>query len=92
VFRDSKLRTLHISDQAGSIKDKDQHYRTMPLGYQKEFADFAAARGFTIEQLETNFYDRMIFNRVLMTEVMVSLPEPAVIAHNTPLEESLFGL
>lgn len=92
VFRDSRLRTLHISDQAGSIKDKDQHYRTMPPGYQKEFADFAESRGFTINQLETNFYDRMIFNRVLMTEVMVSLPAPDVIAQSTPIEESLFGL
>lgn len=92
VFRDSQLRTLHISNQAGSIKDFDQHYRTMPVVYQKQFEEFAAERGFDVEALETNFYDRMIFNRVLMTEVMVSLPPPATIAAEVPLEMGLFGL
>lgn len=92
VFRDSQLRTLHISDQAGSIKDANQHYRTMPEVYRKQFEAFAEERGFTIDALETNFYDRMIFNRVLMTEVMLSIPPPATIAAQVPLEMGLFGL
>lgn len=92
VFRDTKLRTLHISDQSGALKDYDGHYRNMPPRFQREFAEFVEARGFDILALETNFYDRMIFNRVVMTEVMNALPPPDAIAETTPIEVGLFGL
>lgn len=92
IFRDNKLRALQISDQSGSLKDHDQHYRNMPEQYKKEFEAFVESRGFTIAALESQFYDRMIFNRVMMTEVMNNLPPPATIAAAVPLEMGLFGL
>lgn len=92
VFRDEKLRAIKISDQAGTLKDHDQHYRNMAPRFQKEFEEFVERRGFTIEGLETEFYDRMIYNRVMMTEVMEALPPPDVIAKQVPLEVPLFGL
>ena len=92
IFRDGKLRTVQVSDQAGTLKDHDQHYRNMPRRFQQEFAEHVEARGFTIAQLESHFYDRMIYNRVMMTEVMLQLDPPATIAAQVPLETGLFGL
>lgn len=92
VFCDLQLRALSISDQSSAVKDANQHYRTLPQVMRESFAAFAAARGFTIEGLESGFYDRMIFNRVLMTEVMESLPPPDQIAKAVPAELPLFDL
>ena len=92
VFRDLKLRALQVSDQSGAIKDRDQHFRTLPPAQQAIFRAEVEARGFTIEGLEAGFYDRMIFNRVMMTETYRALPSPEEIAASIPVEEGLFGL
>jgi len=92
VFRDLKLRTVQISDQSGTLKDFDQHFRNLSPAHQECIRAFVEARGFTVEKLETDFYDRMIYNRVVMTDVMNALPPPEAIARDVPVEEGLFGL
>lgn len=69
IFRDVSLRALAISDQSSSLKDDGQHYRTMPPMVKDSFRSEVERRGFTVEGLEMNFFDRMLWNRVLMTEV-----------------------
>lgn len=86
------LRVLHISDQSGYLKDADQHYRNIPLSEQMAFKEMVDSRGFDVDKLQSDFYDRMIFNRVVMTEAYEAIPTPEVVAGRQPVEMSLFDL
>lgn len=92
IFRDLRLRALAISDQSSSIKDRDQHYRTFAPALQSAFEEEVARRGFDIAGLEQGFYERMIWNRVLMTEVMQVIPGANHVAASQPQDIALFGL
>jgi hypothetical protein len=92
VFYSKTLRGLQLSSKSVTLKDTGKHYRTLSTVEQQAFTESVERRGFTIHELEDNFYHRIIFNRVIMTETYTTLPTPAQIAHNVPVEQSLFGL
>jgi hypothetical protein len=92
IFYDEKLRALQISDQSSSIKDKDQHFRTLPkIMQEKLVSDFEAA-GFTLQGLEKDFSERMMYNRVVMENVARAIPPQEVVAETIPTAIPLFGL
>ena len=92
IFHGSSLRVMPISDQSSSIKDAGQHFRTMTKLEQDAFRSTVERIGFTIEGLEKEFYDRMLWNRVIMTEVYQAIPPQDIIAKNAVVEMSLFDL
>lgn len=86
------IKLYNISEYSSFIKSENQHYRTLPKIAQRQLAEYVEARGFTIDGLERNFYDRMMFNRVTMGEASTALAPPAEIAATTPTEIALFDL
>lgn len=56
------LVALNISDESPRQKDLNAHFRTLPMIMQEEIRAAAATRGFTIESLAANYYDRWLWN------------------------------
>ncbi|HEY6019837.1 MAG TPA: hypothetical protein VIY48_08005 [Candidatus Paceibacterota bacterium] len=92
VFRNSRLRILYVSEHSGLIKDKDKHYRTLPLAQRETFRQQVEQQGFSIDRLETDLFERLVYNRVMMTRTQRQLPEPQTIAREIPVQEPLFEL
>lgn len=88
IIRDHRLRVLQMSDKSSALKDTDQHFQTLPPILQDTFRAFVEARGFTVEGLTTEFRERLIWNRVILSELMYQIPETPDI----PLDVGLFDL
>lgn len=89
VFRDERLRALHVSTESSYRKDEDQHLRTLSKPEQEVFLAMVERRGFKIEELEHQVYHRMVFNRIMMTEAFLALDPPEKIAATIPTDITL---
>ena len=92
IFRDTRLRSLPISSESSATKTGDQHYSTLPVKQQDAIKARVEALGFTVEALAVDPYDRMLFNRIMLTHAYREMPDPATIAKTVPVEQSLFEL
>jgi hypothetical protein len=88
VIRDHHLRVLQMSDKSSALKNTDQHFKTLPIPLQETFRAFVEARGFTVEGLAESFRERLVWNRVMITELYQSIPQKPDI----PMEVGLFDL
>lgn len=79
------LRAVHVSDESSNIKTRDQHIRTMSPAHQKAFAQFAESQGFNVPSLESDFFERMMFNRIMMEKTSRSLPAVVDAPKSIPL-------
>lgn len=87
-----RLQVIKVSNQAGTLKDKDQHYRTYSPSVQKVILNYIEANGFTMDGLESDAYERMIFNRRIMDEFASKIPDAHTVLKSVPAEIPLFGL
>jgi hypothetical protein len=55
---------IPISNQSPAMKTFGKHYRSVPAMHRKRLNEIIADAGFTIEQLENNAAQRMVFNRI----------------------------
>jgi len=92
VYRDKRLRSLPISSESSAAKTADQHYNTLPASQQAAFKAVAEELGFSVETLAVDPYDRMLFNRIMMTHAYREIQTPTSIASSVPVEQSLFEL
>lgn len=88
IYRNSSLQVLQMSTKSSSIKDMDQHFRTLPSLVQEHLVAEFERRGFTLEGLEESIYERIVWNRILMVEFSRALHED----RNIPTEIPLFDL
>jgi len=88
IIRDHRLRVLQMSDQSTSQKVKDQHFKTLPAIIQDKFREFVEVRGFTVEGLITEFRERLVWNRVILSELAQSISDKI----ENPFSVGLFDL
>lgn len=88
ILMNHRMKVLQMSDQSSSQKTTDQHFKTLPEIAQRAFRNFVESRGFTIEGLVSEFRERLIWNRVILSEIQYAIPDKIDI----PVSDSLFDL
>jgi len=83
-----RMQVIDISSKAGSLKDKDRHFRTLPDVVRGALTSEIESRGFTVEELENDFPSRFIWNRAHMLELLKE--EKHLVA--APAQQTLFDL
>lgn len=86
------LKAVHVSNESSNLKNKDQHLRTMSPAHQRAFEQFVENNGFTVPGLEEDFFERMMFNRIMMERASKAIPPPEQILSRTPKAIPLFDL
>jgi hypothetical protein len=75
VYVDRTLRTLAVSEMSPQRHEKNNHFRTLRKHERDLLAARFAEKGFTVEEMETDFVPRAIWNRVMMSELYRSVTE-----------------
>lgn len=86
VRPDGKLISVSVSDQSPNLKDLDAHVATMPAAWRDAVAADVAVRGFTLEQLATEWYSRGRWNVYAYREACRRV-KPII---DAPIQQGLF--
>jgi len=87
VYFNRRLQTMSISDDSPNIHEADKHYMNI-IDEQKEVMEGLMKKwGFTHDGLRSDFVERAIWNRLMMSELYRSVGDIHV-----PMQEGLFEL
>jgi len=88
VWWPGTMQLVSCSDDSPTRYEAGKHYTTMAEPQQKAFEAFAEKYGMTMDELRSDFTHRMIWNRLVQSEIYRDIPAEV----SKPLQDGLFDL
>lgn len=89
IWLPGTMRVIAMSEDSPNRHKAGAHYQTLTPHERQLVDEFAERHGFQVEQLATDYNPRMLWNRVVQSEIYRAIPEGG---RTKPRQDNLFGI